>query len=267
MPGKRKSSYARGATKRPRIAKRRITKYVRSRRKGAARPMRSLSTGYRGTPNQYRFVRETLPVIVDVGTTDALTGVSVLAAADADDTTMSVIKVPNFKFADVQSPDEFANLFANYKIDKIETFLIPQWEGTVNPDYTTSGPLAIPNLMITRLNTKYLSTGLSISANANAQRVVLSQIVKKTRSLYGSRKWLKLTTANPQVQIDVADGGASTNIGLFNQPWLSLATGQDQQFAENTTFFADRLNGTDMVANIYKYRMYRKVHFRTSFVG
>lgn len=169
--------------------------------------------------------------------------------------------------ADLPNVTEFAALYANFKVDRITTYLIPQWESTDNPNGVGSGPLQIPGLCISKVNTKYLATGLTASANAAAQRTVLAQIMKKTRSLYGSKKWLKLTTARPNVPIDVSDGAASTNIGLFPSPWLQFSTGTDQQFASNTTFFADTLNGTDIQPRIYKYRCYSRVEFRCSFVG
>lgn len=229
--------------------------------------MRALSTGFRGAPNAYRFVRETLPTILDCGTTNATLGVQVLPSAGGADYSMAVIKIPAVRMADLVNVTEFSALFATFKVDKIETYLIPQWEGTVNPDYPTAGPLAIPGLMITRINTKYLHAGLTVSANAAAQRQVLAQIQKKSRSLYGSKKWLKLSTWHPHVPIDVSDGAGGTNAGIFPSPWLPLATATDQAYPANTTFFADTLSGIDIAPNIYRYRTYSKVHFRCSFVG
>lgn len=249
----------------------RITKYTR--RRGSARPMRSLSTGYRGVPNSYRFTRETSPVVIDLGITDPdpstrnpQSGVSVLAAAGTEPT-MTYINLPSVRMMDLPNVAEFSSLFNNYHVDKIETFLIPMWQSTDNPNGVGSGPLQIPGLMITRVNTKWLATGLPAAANAAAQRNQLAEIQKKSRSLYGNKKWLKLVTDNPKVQIDVSDGAAGTNIGIYPQPWLQFSTGADQQFESNHTFFADRLDGTSMVSGVYKYRMYHKLHFRTSFLG
>ncbi len=65
------------------------------------------------------------------------------------------------------------------------------WEQTVNPDGAGSGTTQIPNLMVTRINSKYLTNGYTLPATAEANRDKLAQVQKKTRSLYGSRKWLK----------------------------------------------------------------------------
>jgi len=273
MPGKRKASTLAAARKRGRtLGRRHITKYLRNRRKGSARPMRSLSTSYRGAPNQYRFVRETKPIIIDLGLNDPApgtpesTGVKVLPPLAAEPT-MSYIEIPKVRMADLPNVAEFAALYNNFKVDKIETFLIPMWQSTDNPNGVGSGPLQIPNLMMTRVNTKWLITGLPPKTNAAAQRLQLAEIQKKSRSLYGSRRWLKLVTVNPQVPIDISDGAAGTNIGIYQAPWLQFSTSADQQYESNNTFFADTLDGTNMTSGKYKYRMYHKVHFRTSFVG
>lgn len=225
-----------------------------------------------------RFVRETVPMVVDLGVADPdpggplSTGVVILPASAAGEPTMSYIKIPKVRMADLPNVAEFSQLFNNYKIDKIETVLVPMWQQMTQQPITPSDAVwthtaTIPNLMMTRVNTKWLITGLPASATAAAQRKQLAEIQKKSRSLYGNKKWLKLSTSNPHVPIDISDGAAGTNIGIYQAPWLQFNTAADQQFESNNIYFADRLDGTNMVPGVYKYRMYHRVHFRTSFVG
>ncbi len=262
---KRPSYYQGGrSAKRARRFQRRIVKYVRHRRKGAARPSRSVSTGYRGTPNQYRFIRETRPTTIDMGTVG--NGVTLLAGT-GDIPDMSILQFPNFEMNQVPGYTDFSSLFANFKIDKIETILVPMWQESVNPDGAGSGTTQLPNLMMTRINTKWLVNGITIAADAETQRDELAQIMKKSRSLYGTKKWLKITTSNPNVTKTIPDGSGGTNTVIEPQPWLSTTDSADQQFQMNDVLFADRLDGEDFDPDVYLYRMYHRVHFRTSFVG
>lgn len=240
-----------------------------ARRKGAARPMKSLSMGYKGLPNQYRFSRETRPITVDFGA--AGLGVSLIAGTGAIPNT-SVLKFPSFSIDTLPNFTEFSALFASYKIDKISLICIPMWsqqnQQNINPlTGGWAGTAAVPNLMLTRVNTKYLTNGYTLPATAEANRDKLAQIMKKTRSLYGSKKWMKVITRNPLVWEDLDDGGGGTNLVTKRSPWLPTATGADQLYSQNDIIFADRLDGTDFIAGIYKYRYYYKIDFRCSFVG
>ena len=271
MPGyKRKySGNASSAAKRPFKGKRTARKFVRRRRPGSARPMRALRQSYRGAPNQYRYVRETRPVTIDLGTAGG--GISIIAGTGVIPS-MSVLEFPNFEINQLPGFTDFTALYANYKIDKIDTILIPQWQNTVNPDGAGSGTTQLSNLMMTRVNTKYLPNGMTIppvapANNAEGQRDELAQIQKKSRSLYGTKRWLRITTSSPDVLKDVPDGSGGTNLAIQPSPWLPTTTAADQQFKMNDVLFADRLDGKDFVGGVWVYRMYHRVHFRCAFVG
>lgn len=267
---KRPSSSQLGrSTKRGRTHQRRTLK-LRHRRKGAARPRRSLSLGYRGTPNQYRFVRETRPTTIDLGdpTTPGVTMIPGTGAGPTKIPDIAAFQFPGFQINQLAGfVGEFSPLFANFKIDKIETILIPQWQETVNPDGAGSGTTQLSNLMMTRVNTKWLIGGLALQATAEGQRDKLAQIQKKSRSLYGTKKWLKINTVNPEVGKTIPDGAGGVNNAIQPSPWLSILNSSDQEYSFNDTLFADRLDGKDFAVDAYLYRMYHRVHFRTSFVG
>lgn len=229
-----------------------------------ARPTRALKMSFRGQPNTWRFVRETRPITIDMGA--AAGGVTLVAGTGAIPNT-SILNLPNFQFDSLVNYTEFSALFASYKIDSITTTFIPQWQETVNPDGAGSGTTQIPNLMVTRLNTKYLPNGYTPGATAEANRDKLAQIIKKSRSLYGSKKWLKLTTRNPLVWQDIEDGSGGTNLTTRYSPWMPTATAADQQYAMNDVFFADTLSGIDITSGKYLYRYYHRVSFRCSFLG
>lgn len=239
---------------------------ARSKSKSSkAKARKSLSTGYKGAPNQYRFIRETRPDVVDMGVNGS--GITLIPGTGAIPNT-SVLNLANFQINQLAGGfAEFGNLFANYKIDKIETILIPQWQNTVNPDGAGSGTTQIPNLMITRINSKFLVNGYTLPGTAEANRDKLAQVQKKTRSLYGNRKWLRLITNHPLVFQDINDGAGGVNLTTKAQPWLPTATAADQEFSMNDIIFADTLSGIDLPTGVYKYRFYHRVHFRCSFVG
>lgn len=241
-------------------------------RRRVARPRRALSTGYRGPPNQYKFIRETSPVTLDIGAASVASGVSIIAGTGPLPNT-AMLQLPPFKMDALPGYTEFSALFANFKVDKIETILIPQWvnntQPTINPlTGAWSATAGVPNLMITRVNTRYLPQGYTAPATAEASRSKLSQIVKKTRSLYGTRKWLKLTTTRPTVLAEIleAPAGAASEIAR-KSPWLPTSSMADQEFVQNDLLFADRLNGTDHLAGVYLYRMYHRITFRCGFLG
>lgn len=228
-----------------------------------------LRLGYKGTPNTYSFIRETRPTTIDLGATG--NGVTLLAGTGAIPD-ISIFEFPNFSIDQLPGFSEFSNLFANYKIDKIETILIPMWDQTIqqaiNPQtgvWSNTG--YIPNLVLTRVNTKYLTNGYATAANAETQRDQLAQLQKKTRSMYGNKKWLKINTIKPRVKMEIEDGAGGQNTVPLNSPWLPSVQAADQEYIMNDLMFADKIDGTSFSAGLYKYRMYHRVHFRTSFVG
>ena len=248
---------------------RRRVRNANYRKKGNARPVKSLSLGYRGVPNQYRFIRETRPTQIDLGVVG--NGVTHIAGTGSNPS-ISCLAFPALAINQVPGFSDFSNLFANYKVDKIETILVPMWSqqiaNAVTPlTGTWLGSGAIPNLMITRINTKFLISGLTLKGTAEAQRDELAQIMKKKRSLYGSKKWLKVNTARPRVTFKVEDGGGGTNLMSMPTQWMETQNSADQEYNFNDLIFADRLDGTDFVPGLYLYRMYHRIHFRTAFVG
>lgn len=241
----------------------------RSYRKGSARPRRALSLGYRGAPNQYRFVRETVPECINVGITG--NGVTLIPAAGASDWNMSYLSFNNFKMEQlVNFVTEFDPLFVNYKVDMIETILIPQWQVMVQNNVSVGAPTSpTPDLMVTRLNTRWLATGFTAAANADLQRKELAQIQKKTRSLYGNKKWLKLVTKKPYVSKVVPDDDADSDqsMALQPMPWLSIKNASDVVLAMNDVVLFDSLRCEDLGTTPYVYRMYHRCHFRVAQVG
>lgn len=263
MPGKK----TKGAPRRERNPYKGKTKAKAKAAK--ARPR--LSIGYKGVPNQYRFIRETRPTTIDLGNA-ATPGVTHIAGTGSIPN-IAVFEFPNFAINQLAGGfTEFSALFANYKIDKIQTILIPQWSSqnvqAINPlTGTWLGTGAIPNLMLTRVNTKYLPNGYVVKATAEENRDQLAQIQKKTRSMYGSRKWLRINTVKPRVNYEIEDGAGGQNIVSQASPWLPSVDAADQEYSMNDILFADRLDGTNFAVGLHLYRMYHRIHFRTSFVG
>lgn len=239
------------------------------RRKGSARPMRSLRQSYRGTPNQYRFVRETLPLTINIGA--AGNGVTILPSS-AGEAKMSVLQFPFFNMNQLtRFTAEFNPLFVNYKVDKIETVLIPQWQQSVNVINSATSAATCSDLVVTRVSTKYLNNGFTIAGSAMDQRMHLAQIQMKTRSLYGSRKWLRCNTVKPGVKELIYSGDPPVQTGekqTKSCPWLSINTANQQEFLMNDVIFFDRVDGAHIdAAPLYSYRMYHRVYFRVSQVG
>jgi len=184
---------------------------------------------------------------------------------------MSVLQFANFKIDELsQFTTEFSPLFASYKIDKIETILIPQWQAMTQPNVSVGAPTSpTPELMVTRISTKYFPGDFQIQANALTQRTKLAQIQKKSRSLYGSKKWLTVNTWHPMVSKMVPEDntGLTTVQALQPAPWLSIANASDVTFAMNDVVFFDSMRGENLQSVPYVYRMYHRVHFRCSQVG
>lgn len=230
-----------------------------------------LSTSYRGVPNKYAFIRETRPITIDLGT--AGSGVT-LVAGTGTIPNLSIFSFPNFAIDQLPGFSDFSNLFASYKIDKVEVNFVPMWDSTVQQTVNPltgawTGTSYVPNLVITRINTKYLTNGYVVQSTAEANRDQLAQIIKKSRTLYGSKKWLKCTTDKPRIFQEILESraGVSDNLISRSSPWLPTVQAADQEFLMNDMIFADRIDGTNFLGGIHKYRVYTKVHFRCSFVG
>lgn len=252
MP-KRKSSGYSHAAKRAR-APRRFT--IRRRRIGRARPMRSLKTNYRSI-NTYRFVRETLPQTLPFS----------LIAAGSAFPVMGYLEFANLQFNQlVQSTTEFGNLFARYKVDKIETILTPLWSENAR-EYSPPATSNSPALRITRINTKYFNGPTSLGSTSDAVLGELAQIQSKTVTSYASHRSLKLVTMNPMITAQSVLDATSTEIATAQAaPWLNISNQADVPFKHNSVIFAERTDGLALNAN-WKYRVVHKVYFRCAQVG
>lgn len=240
-----------------------------TRRKGYARPRKSLRTSYKGVPNQYRFVRESLPFTIDVGNPPATYG-QLIGGGGVQNLTLLFFSGFQMKQL-VEFERDFPPLFNTYKLDKLEVFMLPQWEGMIaSPMVETAGTgvsLALPNLACTRVSTRYMLNNPAPVSALDA-REQLAQIQMKSRSTYASKRWLKLTTTSPMVMMKVESlvTTAPTNLAPKKAPWLDLLTGADQKFMINSQVYLDRIDGNDFPGGStpYKYRCYYKAHFRVS---
>lgn len=239
--------------------RRSVRKQLKFRRKGRARPMRSLRTSYKGIPNQYRFVRETVPETFDLGANGG--GITLVASA-ATGQNIARFDAPFLSFNDMVTVSDFNNLYANYKIDKIETHFVPMWNLNASPSL---------DVMITRVNTKYLVNGFPTKTTSEAYVQELAQLQMKTRSRYTAKRGFVLATWNPKVFMKIktsnADGTDVETTTTMDEPWLSLSTQAGVEFSHNDVFFAQALNGENLTSGTYKYRTYHKIFFRCSYVG
>lgn len=265
----RRKAARRGATCRWR----RLYKRSKSRAKGRARPRRSLRTSYRGTPNQYRFVRESLPWTLDVANNGP--NVRVLDAGVGPN--MSMLSFQGFSMNLLSTFDEFAPLFTSFRLDRIELIATPMWQ-TMSQPYAdevagTTPPSAytIPNLAVTRTSTQYV-TNNPLPVDADAARKLLAQVQMKTRTMYSSRKPLRLITNTPRVSQEIMQGiGNNVNVTGKRSGWFNIATCSDQHFLSNDRIYLERIDGNDFPAptvpetpSVYLYRCYFKAHFRVS---
>lgn len=231
---------------------------ARPKRVGKARPMAALKANYRSI-NEYRYVRETMP------TTTSFT----LIPAGAAFPGMGYLSFENLQFNQLPNYNEFVNLYARYKVDKIVTTLIPMYDiaELIQPPST---PSLSTNLELTRVNTKWLSGPFPISANSDAQLSELAQLQGKTKSLYASKRPLRLVTMNPGVESrDVLDAAGNEVDSRKPMLWLSLGgTNQaiDVPLRHNALVFASRVDGVTLTTD-WKFRVVHQVYFRCSQVG
>lgn len=253
-PAKRKYSAPHNASKRTKSA-RRFT--IRRRRISRARPMRSLKTNYRAI-NTYRFTRETMPQTLPFS----------IIAAGTSFPAMGYLEFANLQFNQlVQSTTEFGNLFARYKVDKIETILTPMFQEVQAPANASFMPSNSPALRITRINTKYFNGPTSLGSTSDAVLSELAQIQSKTVTPYASRKSLKLVTLNPMIQAQSVLDTTSTEITTAQPaPWMNISNQADVPFRHNSVVFAERTDG-QAVTTDWKYRVVHKVYFRCAQVG
>lgn len=226
-----------------------------------------MRTSYLGTPNQYRFVRETTPFIVDVG----IPGPYVQVLSGVPNLTM--VSFATFEMQDLANFTDFDPLFTAYHLDKVEVIMQPQWATNVAlaaaPDAGYDPIFTIPNLAVTRVSTAYVLNN-PVPANADAARLDLAQLQMKSRSLYGSKRPLKLVTRNPKVSQNILSA-TGTNVAMKSPGWLNLDQSADQRFLLNDRMYVERLDGKSFpitlpiqAPSIYLYRVYFKAHFRCS---
>lgn len=228
----------------------------RRKRRAAARPQ--LSLGYKGVPNTYRFVRETTPEIVDLRT-QATTGGQV---AVLDTSNFQMNQVVNFQ-------NDFGPLFQSYKIDKIVTELRPMWNTTA-VDIEGTGTTATPAVLVTRINTKWNSTPISLPTTDAGMRTFLAQIQKKSESVYSSKKPLMITTSNPrQYALTLEEDSSTGTPAVVSVPsrWLNCENEINIKFAHNALVFFQKMDQSAIQGATYLYRLVHKVHFRVSNVG
>ncbi len=230
-----------------------------------ARPMRSLAADYRSI-NEYRFMRETVPITVPF---------NVIPAGNSFKS-IGYLKFDNLQFNQlVQSTQDFGNLFARYKVDRIETYLTPMFDRIPAITGGTVDPLPSPALTITRLNTKYLDEEFAISADADDQLAVLAQFQSKTVSQYAKPGSMKLITDNPGVEMQgVIDSTGATHNYRAAAPWLNISLEADVPFKHNSLIFAERTDGAGIdedfnqpTTQSFKYRVVHRVYFRCSQVS
>lgn len=257
-----RASNASAGVKKPRTKKRWA---VGKGRTSNARPMRSLAANYRSV-NEYRFMRETLP---------ETRAFDVIPAGNSFPS-IGYLKFENLQFNQlVQSTADFGNLFARYKVDRIETILTPMF--TQIPAITggTVNPAPSPALTITRVNTKWLDEEFAISADADDQLAQLAQFQSKTVTQYAQPKPMTIITDNPGVEMQgVIDSTGATHNYRAAAPWLNISLEADVPFKHNSLIFAEQTDGIGIDVGFnqpsersFSYRVVHRVYFRCSQVS
>lgn len=176
---------------------------------------------------------------------------------------MGYMSFENLQFGQLPASNDFTQLFARYKVDKIVTTLTPLYEVATQVNHSSQ-------LEITRVNTKWMVGDFPISANADLQLTELAQLQAKSKSLYTGRKPLTLVTNKPGVVGNSVVNSAGNEVDARrSSPWLALSgTHQaiDVPFKHNAIIFASRVDGASLDLS-YKYRVTHKIYFRCSQVG
>ena len=227
----------------------------RYRKKGAARPMKALKTTYRGMPNQYRFRREEVSSVIDLRSYASFGG------------TVSLLDIDNFKMTNLANfVQDFSPLFASYKLDKLVFVLKPLWQISAL-DVQGTGTVANPELTVTRINTKYLTSALNLGGTDAAIRANLAQLQMKTESQYSNKRNLYLTTAYPRMYDTVEDLSQQTAETTVPGRWLSIQNSSDIEFALNQVVVFQKRDHTAIQGGVYQYELKTIAYFRCSQVG
>lgn len=233
--------------------------------------MRALRQTYRGKPNQYRFIREQKSYVIDLANYVLVDPAKTIAVVSFNTFNMSMIE---------QFQTEFGSLFHNYIVDKITVELIPMWDSNVMNSIALPVPGQVPQvptpaMCITRLSSKWIADDNPISAitTDDGVRAYLAQTQMKTRSMYSSKKPLKLVTHRPRIfapvnQLGPLPGVPPTNYNNITLPpkWMSIVGSDDTIYAQNALFVAQTVQQTEIPRGVYKYRAIVKAEFRVSLV-
>lgn len=227
------------------------------RKRKGARPMRSLPSTYKSM-NVHRFVRETMPETKSFSIVPAGTAFPAMGKLDFDSLSFNLL---------VNGVTDFGNLFARYKVDKIETILTPLFT-EVNETYSAGANYSLsPALRITRINTKWFNGPMNFGTTSDAVLSELAQIQSKSVTAYASRRSLKMITYNPGVYLKAVEDNTSTELTTRGPaPWMNISTQNDVPLRHNSAIFAERTDGSDLTT-AWKYRVVHKVYFRCSQVG
>lgn len=225
-------------------------------RKGA-RPMRALPSSYKSM-NVHRFVRETMPQTKSFSIIPGGTAFPAMGKLDFENLSFDLL---------VNGVTDFGNLFARYKVDKIETILTPLFAEVTetygpNANYSLS-----PALRITRVNTKWFNGPTSFGTTSDAVLTELAQIQSKTVTPYASRRSMKLITYNPGVYVKGVEDNTNTELTTrASAPWMNISTQNDVPLRHNSAIYAERTDGSALT-DAWKYRVVHKVYFRCAQVG
>ena len=225
------------------------------RKPGQARPMKDLRLTYKGIPNQYRFRREEVSSVIDLRSYASFGG------------TVSVLDIDNFKMNILANfVNDFSPIFASYKLDKLVFVLKPLWQISAL-DIQGTGALNQPELSVTRINTKYLTSSLNLGGTDAAIRSSLAQIQMKTESSYSGRKDLVLVSENPRMFSQVEDLSGANAPSTVPGRWLSIANDSDIEFALNQVVVFQKRDHSAIQGGVYQYEVKAIAYFRCSQVG
>ena len=193
-------------------------------RKGA-RPMRSLPGSYKSM-NTHRFVRETMPETRSFTIIPAGTAFQPIGKLTFDNLSFNLL---------VNGVSDFGNLFARYKVDKIETILTPMFS-EVTETYSAGANYSLsPALRITRINTKWFNGPLDFGATSDEVLSELAQIQSKSVTAYASRRSLKLITYNPGVYHKGVEDNTNTELVTRGPaPWMNISAQSDVPLKHNS---------------------------------
>ena len=219
--------------------------------------MRSLASNYKSM-NVHRFVRETMPQTKSFSIVPGGTAFPAMGKLDFENLSFNLL---------VSGVTDFGNLFARYKVDKIETILTPLFT-QVTETYSSGANYSLsPALRITRINTKWFNGTVDFGATSDEVLSELAQIQSKSVTAYAQPRSLKMITYNPGVYVKgVRDNTNTELVTRGSAPWMNISTQNDVPLRHNSAIFAERTDGSALT-DAWKYRVVHKVYFRCAQVG